>query len=156
MTNNDSKGFLKIMIVLTALVLSIFGFVTYQVYKNPASLKNEYSIPMNFEKLEVMRTSEERELGLQNRQELCLKCGMVFVWDQPQVLNFWMLNTFVPIDIIYLDNNNIVKTIIRKPDLNNSEKTYSSLVPVYKALEIPTKRTNELNIQVGTKLLFDY
>jgi uncharacterized membrane protein (UPF0127 family) len=156
MTNNDSKGFLKIMIVLITLVLGIFGLATYYVYKNPAGIKNEYSILMNFEKLEVMKTVEERQLGLQNRKELCNKCGMLFLWEEPQVLDFWMLNTFVPIDIIYLDNNNIVKTIIRKPELNNAEKTYSSLVPVNKALEIPTLRTNELNIQVGTKLLFDY
>jgi uncharacterized protein len=156
MNNTESKGFTKIMLILSILVFGTFGLATYYVTKNPNSLKSEYTIPMNFEKLEVQKTTEERELGLQNRTELCNKCGMLFVWEEAQVLNFWMLNTFVPIDIIYLDEANFVKTIISKPELNNSSKTYSSLVPVTKALEIPSKRTAELNIKVGTKLLFDY
>lgn len=156
MKDNESKQFARISLILAILVIGVFGITTYQVIKNPQSLKNEYTIPMNFTKLEVQRTPEEKEQGLQNRQELCNQCGMLFVWDDAQVLNFWMLNTFVPIDIIYLDKDNVVKTIISKPEVNNSQKMYSSLVPVNKALEIPSKRTEELNIKVGTKLLFDY
>ncbi len=52
---------------------------------------------------EVARTNEEREQGLMYRQELADGTGMIFVFDDAAVRSFWMQNTYVALDIAYLD-----------------------------------------------------
>lgn len=151
----------EIKIIIPIILLTILLFAGGVMYANQIIENNKYSstgksIDMNFEKLEVMRTQEEQAQGLQNRTELCKNCGMLFVFDNNQVLSFWMKNTLLPIDIIYLDENNKVITLVEKPEMNITSKTYSSILPVKKALEILTIRREELNIKEGDTLKFDY
>ncbi len=54
-------------------------------------------------RVEVARTEAERNLGLMFRKELDENAGMVFVYDRPQRLIFWMRNTFISLDMIFLD-----------------------------------------------------
>jgi uncharacterized membrane protein (UPF0127 family) len=149
------RTFFIYLIMFCVLVAAIF---TFSLFKNGAKAPNNSSniVKMNFSKLEVARTESEKEIGLMNRTELCNTCGMLFLWDEPSVLSFWMKNTFVSIDIIYLDDNNIIRTLIKNPKLNNTELSYSSEVEVRRVLEIPTNRSTELGLKVGTKLEFDY
>jgi uncharacterized protein len=136
----------------------IFAFISVGVtlLNTKAPNQTNRDVKMNFQKLEVMLTPADQEQGLQNRTELCNLCGMVFVFPEEQVLSFWMKNTLVPIDIVYLDKDNRVVSRIIKPQLNNVDKTYSSIIAAKKALEIPSSRADELNIRVGDRLLFDY
>jgi uncharacterized protein len=113
-------------------------------------------IDMQFEKLEIARSLDEQRIGLMNRQELCNKCGMLFVFNQPQILEFWMKNTYVKIDIIYLDNNLRVVKLISQPLTNNETITYPSGTELSLALEIPSERTKQLGIREGSILKFDY
>ncbi len=39
------------------------------------------------------------------RETVPFGSGMLFVFEQPRPLNFWMFNTYVPLDILFLDNN---------------------------------------------------
>jgi uncharacterized protein len=154
MNMNMKKLFVLSLLLSIILTISIAFYLTQS--ENDKDITALGRIDMQFSKLEVMRTRQEQEQGLQNRTELCNTCGMIFVWDNDQILNFWMKNTLVPIDIIYLDKDNKVVTIIKRPKLNTEDNTYSSIYPVRKALEIPTIRSDELKIQVGDILLFDY
>jgi hypothetical protein len=52
---------------------------------------------------EVARTPDQREQGLMYRQELPDGTGMLFVFDTEEVRSFWMENTYVPLDIAFLD-----------------------------------------------------
>jgi uncharacterized protein len=144
--------------VIYGLTFLIFALISVGITMLNTKAPNQMSkdVKMNFQKLELMLTPEDQAQGLQNRTELCNQCGMVFVFPEEQVLNFWMKNTLVPIDIIYLDSDNKVLNRVIKPELNNIEKTYTSIVPAKKALEIPSSRADELNIRVGDRLLFDY
>ncbi len=152
---NPNKFRFFLIFGLTLLIFTLISVgVTLFSSKAPDDIGK--NVKIEFQKLELMLTLEDQEQGLQNRTELCDKCGMLFVFEKPQILGFWMKNTFVPIDIIYLDKDNIVVNRIVKPELNNTQKLYSSLKEAKYALEIPSKRADELNIKVGDKLLFDY
>ncbi|HEY9580922.1 MAG TPA: DUF192 domain-containing protein [Rhizorhapis sp.] len=52
--------------------------------------------------VEVARTPEEQAKGLMFRKELPAKGGMLFPFDPPQVASFWMKNTVIPLDIIFI------------------------------------------------------
>lgn len=49
-------------------------------------------------------TEEEKEKGLQGKKELNSDEGMLFVYDEPQTVSFWMQDTEVPLDIIFIDD----------------------------------------------------
>lgn len=55
--------------------------------------------------VEVAETQEEKEKGLSNRRELKENEGMLFVYDEPQHLSFWMKDTEIPLDIIFISED---------------------------------------------------
>jgi uncharacterized membrane protein (UPF0127 family) len=52
--------------------------------------------------VEVARTPERRALGLMYRKQLASDAGMLFVFDAPEHLTFWMKNTVLPLDMIFI------------------------------------------------------
>lgn len=57
-----------------------------------------------FRNVTYARTAEQLELGLMNRREpMAADEAMVFVFDPPRPVNFWMKNTFIPLDVAYFD-----------------------------------------------------
>lgn len=56
----------------------------------------EYSV-------EIAISEEDKEIGLQNRSKLAEDAGMLFVYDSPQTVQYWMKDTLIPLDIIFID-----------------------------------------------------
>lgn len=52
--------------------------------------------------VEIARKPRERQLGLMFRKELPADAGMLFVFENPQQLSFWMHNTYIPLDMIFI------------------------------------------------------
>jgi uncharacterized protein len=52
--------------------------------------------------VEVARTPAEQAQGLMNRTSLPANCGMLFPFPKPKYASFWMKNTFIPLDMIFI------------------------------------------------------
>lgn len=55
--------------------------------------------------VEVAQTDEEKAKGLQGKKELAEDEGMLFIYDEPQTVGFWMQDTDIPLDIIFIDED---------------------------------------------------
>ena len=58
-------------------------------------------------------TEEEKRKGLQGVTELPKNEGMLFFFDEPQEVSMWMQNTLIPLDIIFIDDDNEVIKVIQ-------------------------------------------
>ena len=98
---------------------------------------------------EVARTTDERSRGLSNRDYLAPGTGMIFVFDTEEVRSFWMQDTFIPLDIAYLDAN------VRIIDIQQMEpettRLHTSSGPAMFALEVPQGWFEEMEIGEGAQ-----
>ena len=63
--------------------------------------------------VEIANTPERRGLGLMYRKELGAEAGMLFVFDEPDHLTFWMKNTVLPLDMIFIREDRHVLGIVK-------------------------------------------
>ena len=78
--------------------------------------------------LDLADTAEKRAFGLMYRKELSFNNGMLFKWKDNQIRNFWMYNTFVNLDLFFLDEEGVIIEIYRnaiamdKSNIRSKEK----------------------------------
>lgn len=101
--------------------------------------------------VEVVDTPASRAEGLMYRQSLAPDAGMLFDFKETRETAFWMRNTFIPLDMIFIDAGGVVKTIHvnAKP---HDPTSISSQVPVQFVLEIPGGRSVAIGLKAGDKV----
>lgn len=62
--------------------------------------------------VEIAKTQEQQEYGLMFVKSMPDKQGMVFVYETPQMASFWMKNTLIPLDMIFIDSDSRIHHIV--------------------------------------------
>lgn len=101
--------------------------------------------------VEIADTDPERQLGLMNRRSLPRDRGMLFLFRQPREQAFWMKNTLIPLDIIYVQPDGRILSIASNT-VPLSEAPIPSNGPASAVLEINGGLSGELGIMPGDRL----
>ncbi|QLC24714.1 DUF192 domain-containing protein [Parasphingopyxis algicola] len=98
--------------------------------------------------VEAAITPEEQRRGLMFRESLPENGGMIFPFDFPRLASFWMRNTLIPLDMIFIRADGVITNIARETEPYTLDSYYSS-EPVIAVLEIDGGRAAALGIDAG-------
>ena len=97
---------------------------------------------------EIARTPEQQMVGLMNRFSLKPDHGMIFVYERPEPLSFWMRNTYIPLSIAFIGADGRILNI---EDMRpQTDETHWSKGPALYALEMKKGWFAERGIGPGT------
>lgn len=99
--------------------------------------------------LEVADTFASRETGLQNRSSLPNRGGMIFVFPGNEPRIFWMKNTLIELDIIFLDSAGVVQSFVTRVPPG----TIRLYAPARYVIELQGGTSEELGLWPGDKVL---
>jgi uncharacterized membrane protein (UPF0127 family) len=102
----------------------------------------------------IANTPQRQEQGLMFVRELPARQGMLFPEDSPQVAHFWMKNTYIPLDMVFVGEDGRVAKIIASAHPFSLD-VLSSDVPVIAVLEIRGGEAALLGIRVGDRVSWE-
>ncbi len=137
-----------LIIVIALTILTIFIISKKENTKIIFENNKEISV-------EIADSYAERENGLMFRKNLDKDKGMFFIFEDSAIRNFWMKNTYIPLDIIFIDENFAIVNIAEnaQPCINEPCQTYSSLKPAKYVLEVNAGFSEENGIREGEKII---
>ncbi len=106
---------------------------------------------------ELADTNEKRARGLMFRDQLASDRGMLFVFSEPGQWVFWMKNTKIPLDILWMDSNKKVVDLVENIPgcLGDPCLQYQPAYDASYALEVPAGSIKRLKLAKGMQLSFD-
>ena len=128
----------------------LVSFYTFSNEKIDVSIYNK-NITFN---VEVAKTVQERRIGLMYRKKLLNNEGMLFIFPREKIIQLWMKNTYVPLDVIFISKKKVIVDIKKNME-KLSETIIKSKVKSKYALEFNAGLVNKLDIKIGDKVLFN-
>ena len=157
------KKYYMIAGVLVAVIIILF------VYPGILNKKNSEEVYYMFQKdgeltisdstnarktvidIEIADTDYERQLGLMKRVSMEEKQGMLFIFPADAMQSFWMRNTLISLDMIFINSNKEIVTIQKNTKVL-SDQSYPSSAPAKFVLEVNGGFTDKYKIVVGDKI----
>ncbi len=141
--------FLRSAVFATSFSILLAGAATAACSPNRVTLSGEKG-EVSFS-VEIADDAAERGQGLMFRESMPMSSGMLFVYEEPKSVAFWMKNTLIPLDMIFLNEQGVV------------EKVHENAVPgdltpipggdnILVVLEINGGLARRLGIEAGTKM----
>lgn len=147
-------------LLVGALLIIGGALILYGVLDQPdtATFVNESGEELATITYETAVSNAEKRKGLMFRKNLREDHGMIFVYDEAENRTFWMKNTFIPLDIIFLDSNKTIINIEKAyPELNATEselEQYHSEAPTQYVIEVNQNFTDRNKIRKGDRVEF--
>lgn len=101
--------------------------------------------------VEIADDPAEQAQGLMHRPKMASSAGMLFVYEKPQRTSFWMRNTLIPLDMLFLDQNGVVQHIHHEA-VPLDETPIPGGEAVLAVLEINGGLARRMGIEIGTEM----
>lgn len=137
----------KLFLIIVVLFLTYFN----KGYALELIIKGE-DAGVQFD-VDVARTSQEQAKGLMFVKSMPENMGMLFLFEKEREVYFWMKNTYIPLDIIFFDKDNMIVKIV-KNTIPFSERILASDDKVKGALEVNAGIIDKYEIRLGDKVQF--
>ena len=144
---------MEITLWMILLVIILTEFINY-----PAGRQNQVCFKDYCFSVELAMTPEEREKGLMFRKNLDSDKGMLFIFDKEGKHGFWMKNTLIPLDIIWINNDREVVFINEKtqPCKENDCPIIKPTKDAKYVLEINEGLSEKNGLSVGNKVYIEF
>ena len=105
-------------------------------------------------RVEIADTPEKQALGLMFRRSLKEGFGMLFVFADEAERSFWMKNTLISLDMVFLNSDQLVVDLFRSvpPCQSDPCPSYTSALPARYVLEITGGLAEKLKLKIGDKI----
>lgn len=108
---------------------------------------------------ELADTTQKRATGLMFRESLSQNYGMLFIFAEEQEWSFWMKNTRIPLDIIWMNKSKRIVHVERHVPIcartDDGCPNYQPNAPAMYVLELAAGTANALKLQRGVRLQFE-
>ena len=149
----------KTKLILLGLVTIALAITIIRLYSTPTPTLDNLTIKIadtNYQ-LQIADTVATRSQGLSNRRSLCPSCGMLFVFPRSGFYPFWMKDTLIPLDIVWLDEQGIIVHLNTDtpPQGNTPTKDlplYQNLTPARYVIELNAGDVARLQLSIGDTL----
>lgn len=101
--------------------------------------------------VEIAADDATRERGLMNRRYMAADHGMLFEFDREAPVSFWMKNTYIPLDMIFISRAGVVTNIVANAE-PLSERVIPSGPPCAAVLELNGGAAAAIGLKVGDKV----
>jgi len=140
-----------VLLIISCITGCVFDYFDY----HNLSISNKYSV-VNL-KVEIAKTLDELSRGLMFRKKLESNKGMLFLYNESRVVSFWMKNTLIPLDMLFIDEDwrieYIEKNVPPCPDGHVCQK-YGPKEKIKYVLEVVGGYSDEKGIKEGDRVEF--
>lgn len=153
--NAKMKGAVIFGIIIALLLLVILNWVARPKRGGENNEKAAIRIGSTRIKVDIADDLMEQVQGLSGRDSVCDGCGMLFVYDQPQAVTFWMKDMKFALDIIYIRDKKIVKIFENVPPPSQTggvPKVVSSRESANAVLEVNGGFSRKHGIKAGDRI----
>jgi uncharacterized membrane protein (UPF0127 family) len=156
------KIFLKILLLIIFVVVLVYSLFYFADILLSPSFRQDFSgyplgrvcIKENCFYVESVKTEAEREKGLMSREKLDEDSGMLFIFEKEEVYPFWMKNTLIPLDIIWISEDLKIVYISRdnKPCVELGCLQINPGVVARYILEINAGISSDIGLKIGDEV----
>jgi hypothetical protein len=148
-------GMVVAVLVITNMLSKKEGTDTEYMFKKEGELTFTDSLGAVKTKIdiEIANSDFDRQLGLMFRRHMDSKDGMLFIFPSEEMQAFWMRNTFIPLDMVFVNAEKKIVTIHRNTQ-TLSDQSYPSSAPAMYVIEVTGGFCSNHNIIEGDRINF--
>ena len=139
-----------IVVVLLLAFLKFGGMNLIPSFGNKTAEINKHTY-----KLLIANDDKSRQVGLSNRKSLDQNTGMIFIFPKKGIYSFWMKNTQIPLDMLYINDDKIVYIVKNAPPQAGKTGNLPIYTPTNEAnfvLEINGGQSDKYKFKTGDKV----